>query len=949
MKKQLLLITLLFYFLPIKPITCTLKPTTMSILSIVDSIEICCNSVNSKIDHLSSGITTSCDLSLIDSKIDLIEECCNSVNSKIDQLSMGITVTVSCDFSQLNSKIDLLGLCNAIPLTVTSSTNIVSPGVYCLTQDVTPGSSIEIDVSNVILDLNGHTAYNIVCFGSFITIKNGAIVGDTTLPGIDLTSGGIYIKLFDLCISFCSYGIDINGSQKIEIDRVISAQNSNDGIRIQNASELNMNNCAFINNIVNGFSLNTCSSINLFNCVSKTNFGPGFICSNSMFTFDSCFAVNNNQEGFRIEVINPNNTASLINCVSQSNSNFGFNFTGSANFIGYSVEKCLALANFTNGFEIATPRGIFTECISTENQSALANGFHIATSFCLFENCQTTNNKFNGFLLDGANDNCSISRCFASGNSINGFDLSAAGVCTVIGDCRATSNTGFGFIGNSGAPTNVTFYSNFAACNGTNFDDLSASSAESGMLDSKIDALTSLVNNDFLGTFTQLDIINNTTLTILSKIDDCCFSLNSAIDSLSSTITADFAGTFTVLDTIENLVIDKSFSICSKIQQLGLCNPIPLVIGPAGATINSSGVYCLASDVNLGATNTIAINATQNVVLDLNGHTITTSGTAITLTVSQKISIQNGFIVGALRGIQVLSPSSELEIHDLELTNCSTCLEMLSTSSNVLLQRITMNSPSSFGLSVTGPARNYIVEDCIVFGSGLGTPVGFNIAPSAFLVAVQKGFTFTRCSCTNIDSAFKTFDSDATFDSCQSDNNTNGFFATSSLTTGLNVNFINCLSKGNGGGFGFEITAGMGDTSSRFVLENCIAQSHNNGFILTNRTQGLIINSSAEFNASNGFDCSGINWIFRDCVAGNNGLTGFNFTVADTGCVVQGCTASGNNVGFAGPGIAMDVSFYLNSAVHNGAFDYTPIPLNTKSAPVASLIDCPCYGNNLVS
>lgn len=62
-------------------------------------------------------------------------------------------------------------------------------------------------------------------------------------------------------------------------------------------------------------------------------------------------------------------------------------------------------------------------------------------------------------------------------------------------------------------------------------------------LSSKIDDLANLVNADFAALLAQ-------EITTQSKVDLCCSTLNSKIDSLTTVVVDDFAGTFTVLNSI---------------------------------------------------------------------------------------------------------------------------------------------------------------------------------------------------------------------------------------------------------------------------------------------------------------------------------------------------------------------------------------------------------------
>ncbi len=94
------------------------------------------------------------------------------------------------------------------------------------------------------------------------------------------------------------------------------------------------------------------------------------------------------------------------------------------------------------------------------------------------------------------------------------------------------------------------------------------------------------------------------------------------------------------------------------------CTPITSV----PATISSSGVYCLTGNVTLSAPGVaVHVLSVKDVVLDLNGHSITGpgSGTAVLVEDASRVTVRNGSIVSVGRAVYVTSNSYNATIEDL--------------------------------------------------------------------------------------------------------------------------------------------------------------------------------------------------------------------------------------------------------------------------------------------
>jgi len=726
-----------------------------------------CNGTN--FDNFSASSAFSGKL---DSKIDTLNNCCSTVNlccstvnSKIDSLTKIVvsdfaqTFTVLADIRReettieskldrccetLNSKIDILitdDSCHAIP--IFGQTTISTSGSYCLANNINASgtAAITITANDVTLDLNGQTISGSLTNGILVTGSNIAIK-DGLLDGI--LAGGT--------------GINVSSSNNVTIQNII-AMAWGTGININNSNNIMVNNCICNNTTMNGFGMNINGSNDIMvnNCTCNDN-NAGFNVSNgSRLTFTNC---QSNRSGFN--GVNLTNITSCIfdSCTTTSNTASGIATT---NISDVEFTNCQSNGNSFGCFFGTLSSSVLNSCSADSNSMT---GFFSSGGSCTkYINCQSNGNGSNGFQVD-TGTSFILDQCSTCSNT-NGFYLANAGVCCVVAQCLAVNNSGFGFIGNA----NVNFYQNIATCNGTNFDNFSASSAFSGKLDSKIDTL------------------NN----CCSTVNLCCSTVNSKIDFLDTTVVKDFAGTFTA------------------IAANALCNLTPIT-GPT--MISTSGSYCLANDIT-GAI-TISVN---DVSIDLNGYTINAnSGNGISIMNNGIITIQNGKIINANIGINCTTAADVL-LKDLQiyLQNNGNGIEV-NTCTNVEIDKciITINSVSGNGISIAG--SNYVtVRSC----TAIGNAVGFAVV---LLASSPISCLFEDCIAMNCNDGFFLQSNNSTIcKNCCAELCTNGFTL---------LNSTKCLLSGckavNNSNDGFDTSLAL----SGNVIEQCTATANGNiGFL----------------------------------------------------------------------------------------------------------------------
>jgi hypothetical protein len=291
-------------------------------------------------------------------------------------------------------------------LVTTSLINV--PGNYYLGYDIL--STVTIDASSVVLNLNGNTIVGGVSLTSTSTaviIRDGFISADG-LVGVDLPSGVQDIALENLLILGSSVGVNAAGTGLSPIKRL-----------------------GVVNVVVEGATTN---GIQMSNC-------QGFVIADSLF--------NRSQTGYG-GLLSSCTQGKIVNC--------SFNNNGLGALSGLSLQSCsnieiddtVARSNNENGFDVdaATSGVIASNCVASNNT---LTGFAIAGQADLY-GCTASNNTVDGFALSGLLDSL-VKQCTAANNGACGFnDATGAGSAVRYGGNLAYANT-TDFCGSAGAGT----------------------------------------------------------------------------------------------------------------------------------------------------------------------------------------------------------------------------------------------------------------------------------------------------------------------------------------------------------------------------------------------------------------------------------------------------------------------------------------------------------------
>jgi hypothetical protein len=333
--------------------------------------------------------------------------------------------------------------------------------------------------------------------------------------------------------------------------------------------------------------------------------------------------------------------------------------------------------------------------------------------------------------------------------------------------------------------------------------------------ESNIDNADTTVALDFSGIFTAIEASQQKACTINSKVE----AINNQLENIDINISGDLDGTFTLIDAIEQKVqsINDSLSVIDA-----AANAIGTPISDADLPFNitSSGFYYATEDLS----GEIRFNTPniRNVVLDLNGFTLTGRILASFSGTVNGVIIQNGRIKysgnnGAINFTNPTSAFANVIIRDLHI--------------------ITTGAPGT-AINLNSSTASFLFENIIAKASTTGISANNN--------AVGPEMVARNCFAT----------------------------ATSGIALGNGLRLENCIAKNSLIGFAF----GNVDTTS---AQNCKATNCSSGGFSITRSSN-IINCISKLNSSNGFNLSlaagGITKTLQNNISSANSSAGINLT-----------------------------------------------------------------------
>ena len=345
---------------------------------------------------------------------------------------------------------------------------ITSPGLYCLTEDVSFSSAsagILIDADCVILDLNSHSitkglggggsAVEVAANRAHIKIRNGTIVGTGIAAdrGVGLTLTSSFVSICNIRVRGSFIGFAIQGSEHILRECAASCP---DIAFLVGASATVLDHCQAYE-AGSGF-LTTGDSVCLLGCVALDIAGTGFETVGSSNILRGCVAKGSGALGFIVGSASGTNNL-LQECVAFNGGLAGFQISGA----DQSLIGCVAENNAIDGINVSNGRDhvVLKETYARNNG---ANGICIDSSEAsTVEGCHCSGNTADGISAIAGTIGCIIKNCVIEANGDVGIDLIGTTTLCIVRDNDLTDNASFAIRDSS--PSQNHILHNFAANN----------------------------------------------------------------------------------------------------------------------------------------------------------------------------------------------------------------------------------------------------------------------------------------------------------------------------------------------------------------------------------------------------------------------------------------------------------------------------------------------------
>lgn len=412
-----------------------------------------------------------------------------------------------------------------------------------------------------------------------------------------------------------------------------------------------------------------------------------------------------------------------------------------------------------------------------------------------------------------------------------------------------------------------------------------------------------------------LDVIISDIDSLTTFEETCCTELNSKIDALT---------------TFEENCCSELTSLIDVVIGCSCCQNVITQddIDTGVYTITNQGVYCLASDVTFTAGNAITINnTTADVILDLQGYTITGSGGAVNgifvNNATGGTTIKNGSISGGIDGINI------------------------QLSTNVFIENVRIYSPINNGIEVF--QSTVTIDDVAVNGAGVDGML-FKIGVFSLIqnsqihasgsvgVHIDGGFSFNLNNVSTFSSGSYNYLVESVtgpvagiaYSNCRSEySGFDGYYISNGP---VGVSYTDCVHFFAQNGNGFTVNANGGDN---FLYTRCASVGSVNGFATDAASNTVVYDDcSAERNTKDGYSIACQTGMIRDSFASRNDNNGISLLPTSFQCQVIHSTAlSNSNIGIEDLGT--NNSIYSNTATSNGTANYNvAVPLQLKPTDI---------------
>ncbi len=245
---------------------------------------------------------------------------------------------------------------------------------------------------------------------------------------------------------------------------------------------------------------------------------------------------------------------------------------------------------------------------------------------------------------------------------------------------------------------------------------------------SKLDQELSL---DLSGVFTEIEAILQKECTVDSKVDSALLLVDEFVSRQDA---IDFSSVFTALDAllVKVCTVDSQVDVLnSKVDNLVTFCGIPIRASDLPLTITTPERYFLAENIDYAGGGAAISITTDNVFLDLNGHTLNATAGAtegVFITTSTNVQVTNGAITNFTRGT-FATGCTNVVLSNLNFAGNDLSIRE-SDIRNMIIRDIFCNS-GAFLRAVT--SDNITITRCTVFGDLVSTGFGAGFTNNLFM------------------------------------------------------------------------------------------------------------------------------------------------------------------------------------------------------------------------
>jgi hypothetical protein len=704
------------------------------------------------------------------------------------------------------------------------------------------------------------------CLVGIPVMQSDFIAGTFTInqPGVYTLCENITMTSADPAINVATSDVQINlNGYTLTVDVT--------GIAVSGQSNVKINNGFIVNNAA-GSALSISTSSQNIVIEDITAFLGGISIDTSTGITISRYV----GQGSASTVVLSNSASIVVQDSSVGDAAVGFVVSGSSNILldcceAFGVETGFSIQNNALGV-------LLRNCYTSDT----FNGFlctNLSSAGFVMEYC-TSEFSDVGFLVNGVVTGGEFIECSVSGSSLAGFDL--AGSSLLLKRCVAANNTVGIRVENSASDIQI-----LDTC--------------------PVNNTTNFVDNGTATTFINLGTVEEILLSVLEGIETCvCSSMEhllSTLDDINNNTVSSVDAASSVVDLLETCLVGTSIKNAD----------LPL-------TIDQPGVYTVCESLVYGGVNPAITIGANNVVINFNGYTLTTTNQGI-----------------------VCSGFSNVQIYNATIQAGSESIAISSVSQGIVLRNITLYQPADVGILISD-SSGVVIDHCIINGNGGG--VTGNANPGAIYLSNSGGVLVKDCVINSINAAapargisiVEVGTGGIELQSCSVSGTTAEAFRISSASSNLdNVLVKDCVAIGNGDGF---LVIHITGSALGPILDHCISESNGlRGFTVMFTQATALLNCAAISNTSSGFlfDSSTTQSVASSCISQDNGV---GFTISGTSTTLRWCTASNNaNQGFFIDVNALNTVIDDSLASRNGGAGILNGVLPTASSALTMIVD----------